>query len=50
MRLWLPFTQMRCYDPGSRTFVRGFGTMLEDARGHRVYDAVSSIWTTIHGH
>jgi len=24
--------------------------MLEDARGRRVYDAVSSIWTTIHGH
>lgn len=24
--------------------------MLEDAQGHRVYDAVSSIWTTVHGH
>lgn len=24
--------------------------MLVDARGNRVYDAVSSIWTTIHGH
>ncbi len=24
--------------------------MLEDARGRWVYDAVSSIWTTIHGH
>ena len=24
--------------------------MLDDARGRRVYDAVSSIWTTIHGH
>lgn len=24
--------------------------MLEDARGRLVYDAVSSIWTTIHGH
>jgi adenosylmethionine---8-amino-7-oxononanoate aminotransferase len=48
--LWLPFTQMRHFDERVRTFVRGRGTMLEDARGRRVYDAVSSIWTTIHGH
>lgn len=48
--LWLPFTQMRQFDAQARTFVRGRGTMLEDARGRRVYDAVSSIWTTIHGH
>ncbi len=48
--LWLPFTQMRGFDARARTFVRGFGTMLEDARGARVYDAVSSIWTILHGH
>lgn len=30
--------------------MRGHGTTLIDARGRRVYDAVSSIWTTIHGH
>ncbi|MFZ0575276.1 MAG: aminotransferase class III-fold pyridoxal phosphate-dependent enzyme [Candidatus Cybelea sp.] len=48
--LWLPFTQMRHFDEYARTFVRGRGTMLEDARGRSVYDAVSSIWTTIHGH
>src|SRR5580700_12084084 len=48
--LWLPFTQMRYFDEHARTFVRGRRTMLEDARGRRVYDAVSSIWTTIHGH
>jgi adenosylmethionine-8-amino-7-oxononanoate aminotransferase len=41
---------MQSFDLGARTFVRGFGTTLGDARGHRVYDAVSSIWTTIHGH
>ena len=41
---------MRHFDEPARTFVRGRGTMLEDARGRRVYDAVSSIWTTIHGH
>jgi adenosylmethionine---8-amino-7-oxononanoate aminotransferase len=48
--LWLPFTQMRGFDPRARTFVRGFGTTLEDARGARVFDAVSSIWTIVHGH
>jgi adenosylmethionine-8-amino-7-oxononanoate aminotransferase len=48
--LWLPFTQMRQFDGHARTFVRGRGTLLEDARGRWVYDAVSSIWTTIHGH
>ena len=48
--LWLPFTQMRHFDGHARTFVRGRGTLLEDARGRWVYDAVSSIWTTIHGH
>jgi adenosylmethionine-8-amino-7-oxononanoate aminotransferase len=48
--LWLPFTQMQRFDAGQRTFVRGFGTVLEDVRGHRVYDAVSSIWTIVHGH
>jgi adenosylmethionine-8-amino-7-oxononanoate aminotransferase len=41
---------MEGFDLRARTFVRGFGTTLEDARGHRVYDAVSSVWTTIHGH
>jgi adenosylmethionine-8-amino-7-oxononanoate aminotransferase len=48
--LWLPFTQMRGFDARARTFVRGSGTMLEDARGARVFDAVSSIWTILHGH
>ncbi|MEO9171083.1 MAG: aminotransferase class III-fold pyridoxal phosphate-dependent enzyme [Candidatus Baltobacteraceae bacterium] len=49
-RLWLPFTQMQSFDANARTFIRGEGTTLTDARGNRVYDAVSSIWTTIHGH
>ena len=48
--LWLPFTQMNGFDPHARTFVRGAGTTLEDERGRRVYDAVSSIWTIVHGH
>jgi adenosylmethionine-8-amino-7-oxononanoate aminotransferase len=48
--LWLPFTQMRQFDGRARTFVRGRGALLEDERGRWIYDAVSSIWTTIHGH
>lgn len=48
--LWLPFTQMDDFDASERTFVRGDGNYLIDSRGRRVFDAVSSIWTTIHGH
>jgi adenosylmethionine-8-amino-7-oxononanoate transaminase len=48
--LWLPFTQMEGFDPASRCFVRGDGNYLIDARGRRVFDAVSSIWTCVHGH
>src|SRR5580698_7602299 len=48
--LWLPFTQMRDYASRAHTFVRGAGAWLWDSQGHRVYDATSSVWTTIHGH
>jgi adenosylmethionine-8-amino-7-oxononanoate aminotransferase len=48
--LWLPFTQMRDYPSRAHTFVRGAGAWLWDSQGHRVYDATSSVWTTIHGH
>ncbi len=49
-RLWLPFTQMQSFDSVSRTFVAAEGTELIDARGRRIFDAVSSIWTIVHGH
>jgi adenosylmethionine-8-amino-7-oxononanoate transaminase len=49
-RVWLPFTQMGAFDPGERTFVQAFGTSLVDGRGREVFDAISSVWTTIHGH
>lgn len=41
---------MENFDASLRTFVGGEGEYLVDARGHRVFDAVSSVWTTIHGH
>ncbi|MGH7714879.1 MAG: aminotransferase class III-fold pyridoxal phosphate-dependent enzyme, partial [Vulcanimicrobiaceae bacterium] len=50
MHLWLPFTQMATFDFDERTFVRGEGCTLTDARGRRIFDAISSVWTTIHGH
>src|SRR5580692_2808094 len=49
-RHWLPFTQMSGFEPRSRTFVRASGTTLFDAAGGAVFDAISSVWTTIHGH
>jgi len=48
--LWLPFTPMSSFDPRARTFVRAHGTRLIDASGHETFDAISSVWTTIHGH
>ncbi|MDE2573304.1 MAG: aminotransferase class III-fold pyridoxal phosphate-dependent enzyme [bacterium] len=48
--LWLPFTQMAAFSFEERTFVRGEGCELIDARGRRLFDAISSVWTTIHGH
>ena len=41
---------MAAFDPALRTFVRAFGTHLVDARECEVFDAISSVWTTIHGH
>jgi adenosylmethionine-8-amino-7-oxononanoate aminotransferase len=41
---------MDAFDASQRTFVRAEGNYLIDSRGRRVFDAVSSIWTTIHGH
>ena len=49
-RLWLPFTQMAAFDACERTFVRASGAYLFDARGRRIFDAISSVWTNVHGH
>ena len=48
--LWLPFTQMAEFDARERTFVAGSGTTLTDVRGRTLFDAISSVWVTIHGH
>ena len=38
------------FDASARTFVRGEGNYLVDARGRRLFDAISSVWTIVHGH
>ena len=38
------------FDWRNRMFVRAHGTRLHDARGVETFDAISSVWTTIHGH
>ena len=48
--VWLPFTQMRGFEPSARQFVRGQGPVLYDGKGKALFDAVSSIWTIVHGH
>lgn len=47
---WLPFTPSDGFARHLRTFEAGRGTSLVDADGRRVFDAISSVWTTIHGH
>lgn len=41
---------MASFDAAARTFVRAHGTTLVDTAGHEVFDAISSVWTTVHGH
>ncbi len=41
---------MASFDVAARTFVRAYGTRLVDATGLELFDAISSVWTTVHGH
>jgi len=38
------------FDAGARTFVAGSGTQLTDGLGRTLFDAISSVWVTVHGH
>ena len=38
------------FNSSVRTFVRGEGNYLIDARGRPLFDAISSVWTVLHGH
>jgi adenosylmethionine-8-amino-7-oxononanoate aminotransferase len=41
---------MAHFDARERTFVAGAGMHLTDLRGRTLFDAISSVWVTVHGH
>ena len=47
--LWHPFAQEALHDPPPMVHA-GHGPWLELTDGHRVLDAISSWWVTLHGH
>lgn len=49
--IWYPFTQMREYESNPPLVIeRGRGNYLFDKDGRKYLDAVSSLWTNVHGH
>src|SRR5690349_15684140 len=49
--VWHPFTQMRDWQKEELVIIRrAKGVWLEDARGKRYLDGVSSLWCNVHGH
>ncbi|MDP2954264.1 MAG: aminotransferase class III-fold pyridoxal phosphate-dependent enzyme, partial [Chloroflexota bacterium] len=49
--VWHPFTQMADWlDEEPLIVASGEGSYLEDVRGRRYLDGVSSLWVTVHGH
>jgi len=41
---------MAQFDASARMFVRGEGNYLFDTHGKQFFDAISSVWTILHGH
>lgn len=49
--VWHPFTQMRDWERDEVVVIRSArGCVLEDTRGRRYLDGVSSLWVNVHGH
>ena len=49
--IWHPFTQMKDWLAEEPLIIAsGNGSYLEDVRGQRYLDGVSSLWVTVHGH
>ncbi len=49
--LWHPFTQMKDWQNEDITIIKtADGVYLEDVRGNRYLDGVSSLWCNVHGH
>lgn len=47
--IWHPFTQEKTAGPNT-LIVSGKGVWLEDEKGEKILDAISSWWTNVHGH
>ncbi len=47
--IWHPYTHQK-YTPEPIPIVKGEGVWLEDERGNRYIDAISSWWVNVHGH
>jgi len=49
--VWYPFTQMQEYTDHSPLIITGAqGCWLEDEKGKRYLDGISSLWANVHGH
>lgn len=49
--VWHPFTQMRDWERDDIVVIKSArGCVLEDTKGRRYLDGVSSLWVNIHGH
>lgn len=49
--VWHPFTQMRDWERDDVVVIKSArGCVLEDTRGRRYLDGVSSLWVNVHGH
>ncbi len=49
--LWHPFTQMQDWEKEDILVIeRGDGVYVQDTRGRRYLDGVSSLWCNVHGH
>lgn len=49
--VWHPFTQMQDWQKEEIVLIKkGGGVWLEDMRGRRYLDGVSSLWCNVHGH
>jgi adenosylmethionine-8-amino-7-oxononanoate transaminase len=49
--VWHPFTQMKDWQKEEPVIIKkGRGVWLEDTKGRRYLDGVSSLWCNVHGH
>ena len=47
---WMPYTANRQFKDDPRMIVQGQGCYLTDARGRKIFDGLSGLWTCGAGH